>query len=288
MPSDTVEKFKNFFSDSKIQDLLNNNEFEELYNLIDKQNIGIDVTGKLTDLLYNIGIDPLKYMDIVPDFFAWRSNRDHFNIPDTINYIGRGAFDCCYNLKDIYIPQGVTKINWATFRDCKSLKEVFIPDSVNSIEDAFSGCTSLEKVSLPGGVNLPFYSAFNNCDSLKEIEYRGTINQYANSLYLNSFIGKDVITNDGRLSDLTYLNPSNLSGITKIGESAFYGCTNLEKVEIPTNIIKIGANVFIKCPKLKSIKYMGTIRQWANVDIDKDNKKLRKLRVFCSDGEYTI
>ena len=288
MPSNTVEKFKNFFSDSETQDLLNNNNFKELYNLIDKQNIGIDVTGKLTDLLYNIGIDPLKYMDIVPDFFAWRSNRDHFNIPDTINYIGRGAFDCCYNLKDIYIPQGVTKINWATFRDCKSLKEVFIPDSVNSIEDAFSGCTSLEKVSLPGGVNLPFYSAFNNCDSLKEIEYRGTINQYANSLYLNSFIGKDVITNDGRLSDLTYLNPSNLSGITKIGESAFYGCTNLEKVEIPTNIIKIGANVFIKCPKLKSIKYMGTIRQWANVDIDKDNKKLRKLRIFCSDGEYTI
>ena len=288
MPSDTVEKFKNFFSDSETQDLLNNNNFKELYNLIDKQNIGIDVTGKLTDLLYNIGIDPLKYMDIVPDFFAWRSNKDHFNIPDTINYIGRGAFDCCYNLKDIYIPQGVTKINWATFRDCKSLKEVFIPDSVTSIEDAFSGCTSLEKVSLPGGVNLPFYSAFNNCDSLKEIEYRGTINQYANSLYLNSFIGKDVITNDGRLSDLTYLNPSNLSGITKIGESAFYGCTNLEKVEIPTNIIKIGANVFIKCPKLKSIKYMGTIRQWANVDIDKDNKKLRKLRVFCSDGEYTI
>lgn len=288
MPSNTLEKFKSFFSDSEIQDLLNNNEFKELYNLIDKQNIGIDVTCKLTDLLYNIGIDPLKYMDIVPDFFAWRSNKDHFNIPDTINYIGKGAFDNCYNLKDIYIPQGVTKINWATFYYCKSLKEVFIPDSVTSIEDAFDGCTSLEKISLPGGVDLDFSGIANYCDNLKEVEYRGTINQYANTLFLNSFIGKDVITNDGRLSDLTYLNPNNLNGISKIGDNAFYGCINLEKVEIPTNITKIGANVFIKCPKLKSINYLGTMRQWANVNIDKDNKKLRKIRVFCSDGEYTI
>ena len=288
MPSNTVEKFKNFFSDYRTQDLLNHNEFKELYNLIARQNIGIDVTGKLTDLLYNIGIDPLKYMDIVPDFFAWCSNKDHFNIPNNINYIGRGAFDGCYNLKDIYIPQGVTKINWATFRDCRSLKEVFIPDSVTSIEDAFSGCTSLEKVSLPGGVNLPFYSVFDNCDSLKEIEYRGTINQYANSPYLESFVGRDVITNDGRLSTLTYLSPDNLNGVNRIGNDAFYGCTNLEKVEIPTNIIKIGENVFIKCPKLKSIKYLGTIRQWANVNIATRNRKLKKLRVFCSDGEYTI
>lgn len=288
MSSNTLEKFKNFFSDFEVQDLLNNNKFEELYKIIDEQNIGIDVTGKLTDLLYNIGIDPLKYMNIIPDSFAWYSKRDHFNIPDNINYIGRGAFDSCYNLKDIHIPQGVTKINWITFRDCKSLKEVYIPDSVTSIEDAFSGCTSLEKLSIPGGVDLDFSGIANYCDNLKEVEYRGTINQYANTLFLNSFIGKDVITNDGRLSDLTYLNSNNLSGISKIGDSAFYGCINLEKVEIPTNITKIGANVFIKCPKLKSINYLGTMRQWANVNIDKDNKKLRKIRVFCSDGEYTI
>lgn len=70
MPSNTLEKFKNFFSDFEVQDLLNNNKFEELYKIIDEQNIGIDVTGKLTDLLYNIGIDPLKYMNIVPDFFC--------------------------------------------------------------------------------------------------------------------------------------------------------------------------------------------------------------------------
>ena len=288
MPSNTLEKFKNFFSDFEVQDLLNNNEFEELYKIIDEQNIGIDVTGKLTDLLYNIGIDPLKYMNIVPDCFAWYSKRDYFNIPDNINYIGRGAFDSCYNLKDIHIPQGVTKINWVTFRDCKSLKEVYIPDSVTSIKDAFSGCTSLEKLSIPGGVDLDFSGIANYCDNLKEVEYRGTINQYANTLFLNSFIGKDVITNDGRLSNLTYLNSNNLNGINKIGDSAFYGCINLEKVEIPTNITKIGANVFIKCPKLKSINYLGTMRQWANVNIDKDNKKLRKLKVFCSDGEYTI
>ena len=48
-------------------------------------------------------------------------------------------------------------------------------------------------------------------------------------------------------------------GVTSIGDSAFYGCENLEVVELPEGIEKIGAYAFGECTALTKIEIPGSV-----------------------------
>jgi hypothetical protein len=55
----------------------------------------------------------------------------------------------------------------------------------------------------------------------------------------------------------TVIIPSVLDNhtVTSIGNSAFYNCTNLTKIEIPDNVTEIGARTFEDCKKLSNVKF---------------------------------
>lgn len=74
-------------------------------------------------------------------------------IPDSINYIGSGAFYGMNNLVNITLPSGIKKIENYTFADCTSLKNLEIPNGVLSIgEAAFEGWGSEQKIMIPRSV----------------------------------------------------------------------------------------------------------------------------------------
>ena len=93
-----------------------------------------------------------------------------FRIPNSVTWIGSGAFSGCESLKEIHIPNSVTEIDGlfgGAFEDCTSLKEVHISDSVTWIGYyAFSGCESLEEVYIPDSVTEIVEGAFQYCTSL--------------------------------------------------------------------------------------------------------------------------
>ncbi len=92
------------------------------------------------------------------------------SIPDSVKYIGDGAFQYCRNLQQAVIPEGVTEISFSTFYDCESLKSVTLPESLTEISiTAFHGCTSLREVQIPEGVTFINYRAFEGCTSLERI-----------------------------------------------------------------------------------------------------------------------
>ena len=55
-------------------------------------------------------------------------------------------------------------------------------------------------------------------------------------------------------------------GITAINEYAFYGCSFLERVELPKSLTRIGTGAFEGCGSLKTIQFAGTAQEWNAVE----------------------
>ena len=57
------------------------------------------------------------------------------------------------------------------------------------------------------------------------------------------------------------------SGIHGLPDAAFKGCTNLKRLTIPKNTIKIGRDTFAGCDSLEDVYYEGTIEKWEKIEI---------------------
>lgn len=59
--------------------------------------------------------------------------------PNTLTYIGDGAFQMCTSLVNVIIPSSVTAIYTGTFTNCEKLEKVDIPYEVTYVGAAFNG-----------------------------------------------------------------------------------------------------------------------------------------------------
>ena len=92
-------------------------------------------------------------------------------IADTVTYIGKSAFERCYNLKSIQLPSKLTTVDsYAFFRT--GLKEVTVPSSVKIIENnAFGYCGAY--ISDPEKVSGFTVKGYNNTAAQKYAKDNG-------------------------------------------------------------------------------------------------------------------
>ena len=178
------------------------------------------ITGKITnDSIYSIKVD-LQINDSV------KVNLDLSNTSG-LTEIGDEAFKDCKNLMSIKLPLGVKTINWSSFENCSALEKIFIPKTVESIGPfAFAGCKKL----------------------IFEIDLE-------NTKYKTSDDGKILLSEDKKTL-LCYPSASGTVEIPNyvetIGDSAFYGCSEMTNAIIPQSVTTIqdGLIVFSQCAKL--------------------------------------
>ena len=107
---------------------------------------------------------------------AYISNDTNYIIPNSVTYIGNGAFRGCDSLTSINIPNSVTNIGNKAFWGCESLTSINIPTSVTHIgNSAFSFCYSLTSINIPTSVTHIGNSAFMWCDSLTSINIPNSV-----------------------------------------------------------------------------------------------------------------
>ena len=61
------------------------------------------------------------------------------------------------------------------------------------------------------------------------------------------------------------------SGVTSIGDYAFYNCINLTTIEIPESVTRIGKSAFNGCGSMTDVHYDGIEGQWNSISIGNGN-----------------
>lgn len=167
-------------------------------------------------------------------------------IPSEINGIAvtsidNFAFEYCPKLKKVMLSEGITSIGRYAFTACYVLTAVHLPESLITIADgAFYDCPELKLIHLGSNItqigNYAFEgTAFYNDDS----NWTGDLLYIENYLIRcrNSFEGVCEIP----------------EGTTVIAGGAFYTCTALTEVKLPSSLRSICNESFYYCIALKSI-----------------------------------
>lgn len=175
------------------QGYLETENFHSLYELADKDLETRSVTGCVTQLLLDAGINSLDYIDYVPKDCFFGLDMYGFVLPDHIRSIDSFSFAYTTNLKTINL-KNVRLIGESSFNG-SDLETLTIPGSIEVIPaEAFNRCENLKKVVLEEDVEYINDSAFMNCSALKEIYLPSTL------VYIHEYS----FYNDRHLSDIYY------------------------------------------------------------------------------------
>ncbi len=176
------------------------------------------------------------------------------SIPSTVKIIGSEAFTDNSTIKTVTIPSSVEEIRYAAFSGCNNLNKVVIPDSVESISNAaFCNCSSLSEINLGSGVMKLGTGIFAGCNELKGVSFSSASGNdhfvCDDGIIYNSDRDKIIEVLPGRTKD-SYFMPAT---VTDIYPYAFYGCKNLTRVDISSNLTEIPAYSFSNCNGLKDL-----------------------------------
>lgn len=116
-------RLRKFLSEPKIQEAFQKSDFSTIYRGLQETEIHGTI-GNFTQLLINLNIDPLKYLDYIPNGFLTSTTINHINIPDSVTSIGDSAFFDCTNLTSITIPDSVKSIGPWAFSSCSNLHNI--------------------------------------------------------------------------------------------------------------------------------------------------------------------
>jgi hypothetical protein len=174
--------------------------------------------------------------------------------------INDSVFRHCAYLERVELPALQVMHNTSAFRDCPSLKTVIIPSVEIIGKWAFAGDTALETIEAANVASVgPL--AFEGANTAFDFVTSGALTWNPATRQLIRADGSDVTLLAWLKEDRA---PNNLpAGITKIGDSLFFGMTNITSIDLPATITAIGEAAFDSCSSLAQallpgVKELGT------------------------------
>lgn len=230
--------------------------------------------------------DNVRTIDIAA--FANCASLTNLVLGDSVQYIGPSAFSDCYALAQITFPAGLSVIDNFAFYRCNQLGSVVFPHSLSHIGQwAFYECTALRQIRFTGSAPAIYEDAFSgvtaevsypsdswrleqrnhyggqltwvsvtagavaagNCGDAVfwELDHKGNLRIYGNGAMYNY----DTIDYPPWY-DLNNLITSVTveEGVTTIGETAFYKCTEIQRIFLSNSISSFGRDAFFDCDSL--------------------------------------
>ncbi|MDD3972333.1 MAG: leucine-rich repeat domain-containing protein [Clostridia bacterium] len=95
---------------------------------------------------------------------------DYYQIPLTVEYIGKNAFSNCEMLQQVVYPDSLIEIGQNAFKNCINLADIEIPEgTLNLRAGAFWECVNLSSIKIPSSVDNIGEHIFYGCAMLSSI-----------------------------------------------------------------------------------------------------------------------
>ncbi len=148
-------------------------------------------------------------------------------LPDSIQSIGKAAFQNCWKMSELNIPENVAEIGDNALCGCQKVTEFIVPEAVEKMGNGlFAGCVALRSVKLPESTTEIGDYMFSNCRDLQEIKLP--------------------------------------VAVQRIGRWAFNRCSSLEEIVIPEGVEEIGKQAFMNCGSLKTVELPASVKSIKN------------------------
>lgn len=173
-------------------------------------------------------------------WYAYKSAITNVIIEEGVVEIGNYAFYSLNAMTSITIPTSITKIGEAAFSGCSTTlftDVIYLGDASRWANITFSGTTA----ATVNPINYTKSLKNSAGEIMRNITISNSVKNYA--FYMNE-----------ALESVNFAE----SGVTNIGESAFYGCNKLTSITIPSSLTSIQKNAFSACSLISSVVWNAT------------------------------
>ena len=194
---------------------------------------------------WRLGYDGILYVTgngHIPDYAfdktPWGEYVDSITaivVEDGIDVVGKNCFIGCVKAESVTLAPSVRLIDNGAFYNCSALMEITLPERLRRIGDsAFFGCTSLEAIEIPDSVTAMGSGAFMGCLALESVKLSSAVTDIERWSF----------------AECVSLKSIDLSAVNYVANSAFLRCSLLSAVTVGANLIEVGDNAFLDCPRI--------------------------------------
>lgn len=202
-----------------------NYQKQEITLLDDTLTIGIEALSNLRNVRQ---IQLNNGLEKIDEYALANSNISSLTIPNSVTEIGGSAFQQSA-FEEVILSSNLTTLGVQAFYSCSNLKSIAIPSSLKIIpEYAFNYCRNLKEIIFNEGLLEIQDQAFVSVP-IESITFPHSLKRIGNSVFSQCFNLVEVNFNDG---------------LEEIGNYAFERANNIESINLPSSLTKIGYNPF--------------------------------------------